>query len=366
MRAGGVTGRPQPKVACAKDRVLRRAAVLGHCPGSFVHHVYSPVAPGGFLGVFVFFAISGYLITLSLKKQSLGTFYARRVLRIYIPMGFMLLLWVAFSLGDRPGPEIASAVLNNLFVIKPTQGLGYGVAVHWTLHAEIWFYAVAPLLLLPLRNGWLRGREIVTVVLIMLAAASFAGRLGLWSVPHFPMRTMILYLDCFAFGMIAAIWRDKLVMGPTMGRVVVGAVLAALVLAYLLPSKATVFQSWMEVGVAMLCVAAIVGCLSSRTTLDNPLALFIGRISFSMYLLHGMVIDFRWIIPLRNVLSDMGVYRVLGVTARLDPGNMICSTAFCCWVSASPCMPLWSGLGSRSAAAVGARTQPVVGRLTPS
>jgi peptidoglycan/LPS O-acetylase OafA/YrhL len=63
---------------------LRAFAVLS----VIIYHTFPSLAPGGFVGVDVFFVISGYLITriilndLNLKQFSIGHFYARRIKRI--------------------------------------------------------------------------------------------------------------------------------------------------------------------------------------------------------------------------------------------------------------------------------------------
>ena len=65
---------------------LRAFAVLS----VVLFHIHRPLLPGGFVGVDVFFVISGYVVCRSLIKDSgkrflpfIGGFYVRRLLRIY-------------------------------------------------------------------------------------------------------------------------------------------------------------------------------------------------------------------------------------------------------------------------------------------
>lgn len=78
---------------------LRAFAVLG----IVLFHVFPEFFPGGFIGVDVFFVISGYLITSIIRSEietqswSLKEFYVRRVLRIFPAL--VLVLWACFFLG---------------------------------------------------------------------------------------------------------------------------------------------------------------------------------------------------------------------------------------------------------------------------
>ena len=78
---------------------LRAVAVLA----VVLFHAFPEVFPGGFIGVDIFFVISGYLITSIIRAEmdahswSLRDFYARRVLRIFPALA--LVLWSCFFLG---------------------------------------------------------------------------------------------------------------------------------------------------------------------------------------------------------------------------------------------------------------------------
>src|ERR1039458_1599896 len=70
----------------------------------FVHHVDSTLFPGGILGVTLFFALSGYLITSLLLREHDGTgtihlafFYARRALRLMPALFAMVALTLLIS-----------------------------------------------------------------------------------------------------------------------------------------------------------------------------------------------------------------------------------------------------------------------------
>ena len=152
-----------------------------------VFHVAPGLAPGGYIGVDIFFVISGFLITgiiweaLEAKKFSLGWFYSRRVKRIF-PALFLVLLFVCvvgwFMLlpdeYDRLGKHVAggAAFISNLLLWRES---GYfDVAAEtkpllhlWSLGIEEQFYIVWPLGLYVLHRLRLSLYPVLMVVIVL-------------------------------------------------------------------------------------------------------------------------------------------------------------------------------------------------------
>ena len=149
---------------------LRALAVIA----VIVYHANSSWLPGGYLGVEVFFVISGYLITLLLVAESertgaieLRQFWVRRARRLLPALFTMLVLlvfWTTFferdALGKLRGDVVAGVVYgSNWFQVWT--GAGY-TAVNdfaplrhlWSLAVEEQFYVLWPLVMLfVLRRG---------------------------------------------------------------------------------------------------------------------------------------------------------------------------------------------------------------------
>ena len=145
---------------------MRALAVLA----VMVYHANSAWLPGGFLGVEMFFVISGYLITLLLIGEhertgtvSLREFYARRARRL-LPALFVLLIGLSIYtalfkrdvLGQLRGDVIAALTyISNWYQIWVGQGYtatgDFAPLRHlWSLAVEEQFYLVWPLVMIAL------------------------------------------------------------------------------------------------------------------------------------------------------------------------------------------------------------------------
>ena len=146
---------------------LRGIAVLA----VLFFHIHAPGAANGFVGVDVFFALSGFLITYLLIQErratgsvSLGRFYARRALRLLPALGATLLgvCLLALITGDLDtvGPGALAALL---YVANWWIYLGGAAPLlehTWTLAIEEHFYLVWPLLVLALGSASRRLRSV--------------------------------------------------------------------------------------------------------------------------------------------------------------------------------------------------------------
>lgn len=151
---------------------LRTIAILA----VILYHLHVPQFEGGFIGVTVFFALSGFLITTLLLGEHrktgrirLGSFWWKRLLRLYpallalVAVGLLLWNWVGDYKGASFGPGeaafIALTYTGNLF--RSFWDTTQGVFAHtWSLSMEEQFYLVWPPVLVLLfmvraRRRWL-------------------------------------------------------------------------------------------------------------------------------------------------------------------------------------------------------------------
>src|SRR6478672_6158755 len=129
----------------------------------FIAHLgFGYIIPGGF-GVTLFFFLSGFLITRLLihehdKKNTLDLkgFYIRRLLRLYPPLLFMLLIFPVIIVSFKHAisiPEITAVSFywENYFLVYVLHDGGKGnFNIFWSLAVEEHFYLIFPLLFLAL------------------------------------------------------------------------------------------------------------------------------------------------------------------------------------------------------------------------
>src|SRR4051812_10156050 len=160
-----------------------------------LYHLWPHAVPGGFVGVDVFFVISGFLITQQLAEESLTTggvsltrFWARRVRRI-LPAAFTVLaasigiaLWLMpQEMWQSNLDEIRAAALYGENWLLGTNAVDYLAAEntpslvqhYWSLSVEEQFYLVWPLLVLLAATAARRARLKASAVLGLTLGVAF-------------------------------------------------------------------------------------------------------------------------------------------------------------------------------------------------
>lgn len=165
------------------------------------------LAPGGAVGVSVFFVLSGYVIASLLLKEGMlasgnvGRFILRRIGRIYPMYVFQIVVLVGglWLIKSRHFNDVLAVVPALLTFSQPLGNLlGMGFAVLWTLAAEFWFYVSFPILL------WAsRGTRHLYAVLFVAAAASLWAKVADVPVP------ILLYYDHFLIGAFIYVFASR-------------------------------------------------------------------------------------------------------------------------------------------------------------
>jgi len=290
---------------------LRAIAVL---PVVF-YHAGLPGFSGGFVGVDVFFVISGYLITRIIHDEmlegrfSILSFYERRARRI-LPALFVVLaaslaagwLWLA---PDEYGGMARSAGATLLFVSNMwfwqnsggyfEGGTDYFPLLHtWSLAVEEQFYIGFPLLLIVLVRLGRRATLGVTLALVVVSLA-----LAIWATPRMPSASFyLLPTRIWELG-IGSLLALELAPGhaPRWAREAVAALgLAAIGLAVTLYDGATSFPGLAALP-PVLGAAALIWAGGHGQTLAGRLlswrpVVFIGLLSYSLYLWHWPIMAF--------------------------------------------------------------------------
>ncbi len=290
---------------------LRAVAVLS----VVLYHAGVPFLPGGFVGVDIFFVISGYLITriiareIAEKRFSIVTFYERRTRRIFPALFVMLAVsFVAASMIALPaefkefGDSLTAATffVSNIYFWQTADYFG-GPAhlkplLHtWSLAVEEQFYIVFPLLLLALTR-WARGH--LFRVLVAVTALSFAA--SLWAVAAKPNAAFYLLPTRFwelMAGALVALGAVPAISDHRWANVFAATGLVLIACAVLFFSSATAFPG----AAALLPVLGAALVIHAGTTTQDTVAarllsmrpmVFVGLLSYSLYLWHWPVLAF--------------------------------------------------------------------------
>ena len=284
-----------------------------------IYHAFPSLLPGGFIGVDVFFVISGFLISsiifseLDAQSFKFSNFYARRIKRIFPAL--IVVLLASFIVGwfllfenelKQLGDHVSRAALFlSNFILWYETGYFDNAAetkplLHlWSLGIEEQFYIVWPLM------AWLlwRLKDNKMIAIAMLIAVSFTW--NIWQaerdLTHDFYSPLTRFWELLAGALVAASinllkhntsWQSNANHCATLG--------ATLLLFGVLYINASMkFPGvWACVPVvgATLLISAHTSAWVNRTVLSNPLLVWIGAISYPLYLWHWPILSFARIV----------------------------------------------------------------------
>ena len=298
---------------------LRAVAVLG----VIVYHAFPKALPGGFTGVDIFFVISGYLISGILYKGlksgdfRFADFYARRVRRLFPSLVVLLLLCLVYGFFvllrgeyEQLGKHVAAGAIFIQNIVF-WQECGYfdtaadtKPLLHlWSLAVEEQFYIFfPPLLLLAVRKRWQVAPVLGVLLLLSLGGNLVMSRIS-GSADFFltPWRAWE-----FLGGALLAWWHfdkghEEDVPAHRHLISVLGAILLAMGLVLIREDGS--YPGWkalLPVAGSLLVIEGGKGAWLNRFILSNPAVVWIGLISYPLYLFHWPALSFVHIVKGAN------------------------------------------------------------------
>lgn len=292
---------------------LRAIAIIG----VIVCHINPEWLPGGFLGVDIFFVLSGYLITSIILRDradnhfSFMAFYAKRARRLlpalYLVLVATMLLGFAIYTPERllalgRAAFASSAYISNYYLVKER---GYfdpdakmEPLVHtWSLAVEEQFYLLWPLALIVISSLKIDTGRTLKLVMVVGTVASFALAQWLTSGHHQTLERLAYY------GLPTRAW--QLMLGAAMTQVatpkikqanansIVGVLL--IMLSFLMVDEKGKIPA---LGSLPVCIgtALIIKGTECKNAVQELLArkaiVFVGLISYSLYLWHWPILAF--------------------------------------------------------------------------
>jgi peptidoglycan/LPS O-acetylase OafA/YrhL len=281
-------------------------------------HAFPKVLPGGFVGVDAFFVISGYLITsiivggLDGDGFSFADFYARRVRRLFPALIVVLIATLAAGFWILLPSQTASLAKNtmasalfgaNLMLLSETGYFDIDAKLKpllhlWSLGIEEQFYLAWPLAV------WLTPRRWRTVLIVGTIIGSFA--LNITLIGRYPEATFYL-----PFTRIWELIAGALLVGVSVRSATLREVsfpifaCVGTILVFTLYNGHTQFPGWAALAPVAVTAAAILseGSFCNRLLLSNPILVFIGKVSYPLYLWHWPLLVYGRAWPLRPLTA---------------------------------------------------------------
>ena len=287
-------------------------APLGLTGITFIDHFFR----GGYLGVDIFFVLSGFLITSLLlneheahSKIYLLRFYGRRFLRLLPALSILLLFYsIVTVLDGQPFSSIASGIwaslfyyLNWLYIYSLPKGdLGY----LWSLSIEEQFYIVWPAVLILLLKITKRAVLHISFIAVLIALV-FWHRHVLWTTPS---QTTFLYqirllvrtdarIDSLLVGCITAFIYRYYLISIRLSQLlsILGILVLFLYIELSIPLTDYMFNGGFTV-VAISVACLILGLTTNTFPLtrlfQGRLIVLIGKTSYGIYLWHFPIFTF--------------------------------------------------------------------------
>lgn len=317
-----------------------------------IYHLSDSFLPGGYLGVDIFFVISGFVVTFSLMTGSfsspfdlLSHFYARRLLRIMPALLVMLVLtglatamfvpsaWLS-SQNEKVG-KYAFVGLSNIQLAFTSDSyfsprVSFNPFVHtWSLGVEEQFYFVFPFFFYLLYRQRKAGKSTAAIfnlllgsIALSLALAAFLMVMGRQQVAFYLMPSRFWELGLGAALCIA--WKDRFADfdRKTIAVISIAALLVVLISFCLPLSDYSPFPASIP---AVLATAALIGIVSTRqdtlaaSILSRPLPVLVGKASYSLYLWHWPVfVLFRWTVGLETVPTYVAALLIMTALSFLS------------------------------------------------
>lgn len=245
-------------------------------------HSNPDVLVGGYVGVDLFFVLSGFLITSILVDEyrskgaiNVPRFYLRRFLRLAPPLLFMLAAYVLIAPFVWPGEAHGrDALFTALYITDFTlpMGLGPDHLVHsWSLAVEEQFYLLWPLLLVPLLRS---NRAIPWLLAGLITMIAWRAQFTDWKDHYYR-------IDTHSSGLLVGAllhfigWRASKLIG------LLGLLIFVLV---------TLFaqREWNAPAILATEIAAVmlIAGVAESKWLEAPFLVHIGKLSYGLYLWH--------------------------------------------------------------------------------
>lgn len=287
----------------------------------FLSSLLNSVFHYGYLGVSIFFVISGFVIAASTAGGPItfgyfGKFILKRSVRLdptywsSIALDIVLtVVAIRFFAASTPLPDVEKVLLH-LFYLQDLTGVGNIAAIYWTLCLEVQFYIVFCVVLAldnHLSNRYAGAGRRPNFKLWLFAAITLYSMLIAAQLVPTPLPGLfITHWLLFAMGAAAYTWGVR----KTENRWAFPAIMAGMLVAFAFQAESRGVIYALSLGSA--CATAVllyVGALKRKlgTWLKNDVLLYLGARSYSIYLFHTIVGERTAELMLQVIYPKLGI-----------------------------------------------------------
>ena len=286
-----------------------------------VNHFNNNILPGGYLGVDIFFVISGYVITSSLSERSnsgfldfISGFYERRIKRLVPALAiFVLLMSIAICIvNPTPATTLKTGLtslfgISNLYLLKQStdyfaQSTELNVFTHtWSLGVEEQFYILFPFLIWISRFGTQakRGARNLFIIIFTLTITSLLLFLRLYPLNQtaayflMPSRFWEIAAGCLVF----IGYKKQVSIERPLEKIPPLLILVSMIGVMYLPISLATASTIAVVILSSALIASLKRSTAAFQFFTHPTIVYIGLISYSLYLWHWGVLSIsKWTI----------------------------------------------------------------------
>ncbi len=305
-----------------------------------INHFNKEILPNGYLGVDIFFVISGFVITSSIYKRPskkfkdfISGFYERRIKRLVPALSvFVLIMSVTICLfNPEPSTSLKTGAtslfgLSNLYLLKKStyyfaESTQLNIFTHtWSLGVEEQFYVLFPLLVWisgfgrQTKNGF-RNLFLIVGALAILSAIRFLYLYPInQSAAYFlmPTRFWEIASGCLLFLGI----QKRKSLEQFLEKIPPIFVLALIIGIMYLPKSFATASTFAVVTLSAILLACLKKGKKSFTFFTNTKVVYVGLISYSLYLWHWGVLSIsRWTIGIHWWTMPFQVALIFGLAS---------------------------------------------------
>jgi peptidoglycan/LPS O-acetylase OafA/YrhL len=274
------------------------------------YHLNSEYFKFGYLGVDIFFVISGFIIAHILSKDSninIKQFYLKRIVRIYPAMTIVIFTSIILGVIYLRGDDLNPLALQGIFSIVGVSNIYFAFTdtgyfqiesfrqplLHlWSLSTELQFYLLAPLIILILRKTNYKIRQIIVLIISLVSLGFYTKLIEIPNIENYYLLTGRIW-EFILGAAIAFSNKNKRIILRNGNYLAIPSLAIIFFLNYV--SIERIHDSVVELSIVLLSAVFIFQAVSngnSGKSYSPKIMILMGDMSYAIYLWHWPILFF--------------------------------------------------------------------------